>query len=76
MILFEGVRQILLLLLPAPDSLDLVLNFFDTTITYSSLFEWVSIWLTLFIGYIVFIRPIEWFLRKVIPGKIIDKSAE
>ena len=69
MLLFDAVKSIILLLIPS--DLDLSFTIFNTAFMYADFVNIITLIATVYLGYIVFIRPIVWFLKKVIPGKII-----
>lgn len=69
MLLFDAVKNIILLLIPS--DLDLSFTLFDTVFVYNDFVNIITLIATIYLGYIIFIRPIIWFLKKVIPGKMV-----
>lgn len=69
MLLYDAVKSIILLLIPS--DLDLTFTIFDTVFVYADFVNIITLIATIYIGYVIFIRPIIWFLKKVIPGKMV-----
>lgn len=69
MLLFDAVKNIILLLIPS--DLDLTFTIFDTVFVYADFVNIITLIATVYLGYVIFVRPIIWFLKKVIPGKIV-----